>query len=55
MKDSARMEILKLKGNTISHKFIENYEKEWLEVIERLKRSGADLSRIEIAEKQGRE
>lgn len=46
MNAAARMEILRLKGTTVSHKFIEWYEKEWTDATNRLKESGADLSQI---------
>ncbi|MBQ8279516.1 MAG: hypothetical protein IJZ23_07025 [Roseburia sp.] len=50
MKPSARMEILRLKGTTVSHKFIEWYEKEWTDATNRLKESGADLSQIVLVQ-----
>ena len=51
MEERIRKEIRQLKGADISHKFIEEFEREWLEVTGRLKRSGANLAKIVLREK----
>lgn len=51
MNDVVKREIIKLKGNGLSFEFVERFEKEWLEVTARLKRSNKDLTRILIVTK----
>lgn len=51
MNERAKKEIIKLKGNTITHQFIEDFEREWQEVTGRLKRSGVNLAKIALRER----
>lgn len=47
MTDKERREIQKLRTD-INAKFILQYESEWIEVVNNLKNSGKDLSKIEL-------
>ena len=51
MDEKTRREIIQLKGTDISHRYIENFEREWLAVTGRLKRSGVNLAKIKIRER----